>query len=84
MLYEPVKRLTNVNNTIQQGIAGAQRVFAIIDLVPEIREPPDAAPLPRISREIEIRNVTFRYEEAPVLRNIDLRIRPARWSPSSA
>lgn len=75
MLYEPVKRLTNVNNTIQQGIAGAQRVFAIIDLIPEIGNLPGAAPLPRISREIEIRNVTFRYEEAPVLRNIDLRIR---------
>jgi len=64
-----------VNNTIQQGIAGAQRVFAIIDLVPEIRNRPGAAPLPRISREIEIRDVTFRYEEAPVLRKIDLRIR---------
>ncbi len=75
MLYEPVKRLTNVNNTIQQGIAGAERVFAIIDLVPEIGNRPGAAPLPRISREIEIRNVDFRYEEAPVLRNIDLRIR---------
>lgn len=75
MLYEPVKRLTNVNNTIQQGIAGAQRVFGIIDLVPEIRNRTDAVPLPRISREIEIRNVTFRYEETPVLKNISLRIR---------
>lgn len=75
MLYEPVKRLTNVNNTIQQGIAGAQRVFGIIDLVPDIRNRPDAVPLPRISREIEIRDVTFRYEEAPVLRGIRLRIR---------
>ena len=75
MLYEPVKRLTNVNNTIQQGIAGAERVFSIMDLVPEIRNRPDAVPLPRISREIEIRNVTFRYEEAPVLKNITLRIR---------
>ncbi len=75
MLYEPVKRLTNVNNTIQQGIAGAERVFSIMDLVPDIRNRPDAVPLPRISREIEIRNVTFRYEEAPVLKNITLRIR---------
>ncbi|MCX5819056.1 MAG: lipid A export permease/ATP-binding protein MsbA [Deltaproteobacteria bacterium] len=75
MLYEPVKRLTNVNNTIQQGIAGAQRVFGIIDLVPEIGNRPGAAPLPRISREIEIRNVTFRYEEEPVLKNINLTIR---------
>jgi len=36
MLYEPVKRLTNVNNTIQQGIAGAERVFSIIDRIPDI------------------------------------------------
>ena len=75
MLYEPVKRLTNVNNTIQQGIAGAQRVFGIIDLVPEIQNAPGASPLPPISREIEIRNVDFRYEETPVLRNIHLTIR---------
>jgi len=75
MLYEPVKRLTNVNNTIQQGIAGAERVFAIIDLTPEIRNRPDSVPLPRIEKEIAIRNVTFRYEEAPVLKNINLTIR---------
>jgi ATP-binding cassette, subfamily B, bacterial MsbA len=75
MLYEPVKRLTDVNNKIQQGIAGAQRVFAIIDLVPEIRNSQDAVPLPRISREIEIRDVTFRYEKTPVLQGIHLKIR---------
>jgi len=75
MLYEPVKRLTNVNNTIQQGIAGAERVFHIIDLVPEIKNRGDAVPLHRISREIRIENVTFRYEKAPVLKNIKLSIR---------
>jgi subfamily B ATP-binding cassette protein MsbA len=75
MLYEPVKRLTNVNNTIQQGIAGAQRVFGVIDLVPEIRNRPGADLLPGISREIDIRDVTFRYEEAPVLKKISLKIR---------
>jgi len=75
MLYEPVKRLTNVNNTIQQGIAGAQRVFGIIDLTPEIRNRPDAVALPPVAKEIEIRNVNFRYEEAPVLKDINLTIR---------
>ena len=75
MLYEPVKRLTNVNNTIQQGIAGAQRVFGIIDLVPEIQNSPDARPLPRISRDIHIRDVDFHYEETPVLKAINLKIR---------
>ncbi|MGZ6236007.1 MAG: ABC transporter permease, partial [Syntrophales bacterium] len=63
MLYEPVKRLTNVNNTIQQGIAGAVRVFSIIDIVPDIKNDADAIELPKISRCIDIRDVTFCYEE---------------------
>ena len=75
MLYEPIKRLTNVNNTIQQGIAGAQRVFSIIDTVPEIQNKTGAVPLPAISKAIEIRNVTFRYEDVPVLNRINLTVR---------
>ncbi len=75
MLYEPVKRLTNVNNTIQQGIAGADRVFTIIDLVPDIGDKQNAISLPPIMRGIEIENVTFCYERTPVLRNINLSIR---------
>ena len=75
MLYEPVKRLTNVNNTIQQGIAGAKRVFSIIDIAPDIRNNANAVPLPKISQGIDIQNVTFRYEETPVLKNINLSIK---------
>ena len=75
MLYEPVKRLTNVNNTIQQGIAGAERVFGIIDMIPEIRNNAGSIPLPRIVREIEIRDISFRYEETPVLKRISMKIR---------
>ena len=75
MLYEPIKRLTNVNNTIQQGIAGAERVFAIIDQSPEIMNKAGAVVLPEITTGIEIDNVTFCYETAPVLKNINLKIR---------
>ncbi|MDQ5984385.1 MAG: Lipid A export ATP-binding/permease protein MsbA [Syntrophus sp. SKADARSKE-3] len=74
MLYEPVKRLTNVNNTIQQGIAGAQRVFEIIDLEPDIKNRPQAAVMAGIRQGIDIRDVNFRYEDTPVLRNIRLSI----------
>jgi subfamily B ATP-binding cassette protein MsbA len=72
MLYEPIKRLTNVNNTIQQGIAGAERVFSLIDMVPDIQNRPEATALPKISRQIELKNVTFCYEETPVLKNVNL------------
>ncbi|MGD1151704.1 MAG: lipid A export permease/ATP-binding protein MsbA [Syntrophales bacterium] len=75
MLYEPVKRLTNVNNTIQQGIAGAVRVFSIIDIVPDIKNDADAIGLPKISRDIDIKDVTFCYEETPVLKNVNLSIK---------
>ena len=75
MLYEPIKRLTNVNNTIQQGIAGAERVFSIIDQAPEIMNKAGAVVLPKITTGIEINNVTFCYEMAPVLKNINLKIR---------
>ena len=75
MLYEPVKRLTNVNNTINQGIAGAERVFSIIDLAPDIEDKPNAAELPPVSRGIDIENVTFCYEKIPVLKNIQLSIK---------
>lgn len=75
MLYEPVKRLTNVNNTIQQGLAGAERVLSILDTVPEIRDGENAVDLPPISRGISIQNTTFSYEEEPVLKDISLEIK---------
>ncbi|MBN2397229.1 MAG: lipid A export permease/ATP-binding protein MsbA [Deltaproteobacteria bacterium] len=75
MLYEPVKRLTNVNNTFQQGISAATRVFDIMDRTPEIRNREGAIELPRISRGIEIKHVTFSYGDEPVLRNINLAVK---------
>lgn len=75
MLYEPVKRLINVNNTIQQGIAGADRVFSIIDRVPDIDDKPGVRALPPVTRSIDIEDVTFSYEKTPVLKNITLSIK---------
>ncbi len=75
MLYEPVKRLTNVNNTVQQGISAATRVFDIMDITPGIKNRENATELPRISDGIEIRNVTFSYDNEPVLKNINLHIK---------
>ncbi|MDD5475169.1 MAG: ATP-binding cassette domain-containing protein, partial [Syntrophales bacterium] len=75
LLYEPVKRLTNVNNTIQQGVAAAQRVFGILESIPEIEDREEALILPPIEKTIEMRNVTFSYGDDPVLKNINLTIR---------
>ena len=75
MLYEPVKRLTNVNNTIQQGIAAATRVFHIMDTIPEIKDKKKATNLPSISNNIDIQNISFSYDDTPILKNITLKIK---------
>lgn len=74
MLYEPIKNLTNVNNTIQQGISGAERVLAVINSEPEIKDKQDAIFLPPIKREIKLNNISFSYDTDPVLTGINLTI----------
>lgn len=73
--YEPVKGVTRINSTIQQGMAAAARVFAILDIEPEIGDKKGAIVLPPFSSEIVFEQLTFRYnEETPVLFNINLRV----------
>jgi subfamily B ATP-binding cassette protein MsbA len=76
MLYEPVKRLSRVNNVIQQGIAAAERVFEVMDTLPEVEEKPEAKALPPIRREIEFDHVDFRYhgEGSTILKDITMRV----------
>jgi subfamily B ATP-binding cassette protein MsbA len=75
MLYEPVKRLSGVNNTVQQGLAAATRIFEVLDTAPDVRDKPGARNLPAVSRDVEYEDVSFKYEEDWVLKNINLRIR---------
>ncbi len=74
MLYEPVKRLSNLNNTLQQGIAAALRVFEIMDTPTEVTNPPGAVQLKPIERSIELRNASFRYQKEKVLDNVQLTV----------
>jgi len=76
LLYEPVKRLSNMNNTLQQGIAAAHRVYEILDTPPGIKDRPGAITLPPITKGIELRDVHFRYNDDPVLAEIYLKVAP--------
>jgi subfamily B ATP-binding cassette protein MsbA len=59
--YKPMKNIANLNATLQQGLAAAQRVFAVLDLRPRIRDREDARTLDRIRGDIAFENVRFRY-----------------------
>ncbi|MGB3222108.1 MAG: lipid A export permease/ATP-binding protein MsbA [Desulforhopalus sp.] len=73
--YEPVKSVTKINSVIQQGLAAATRVYAILDIEPEIRDKKDAIPLPPFSSQIECKDLNFSYDnENFVLSNINLTV----------
>lgn len=75
-LLRPIRRLTQVNNRIQKGIAGAESVFELLDLKPE--QDTGTVPLVRARGEIEYRDVVFRYPETEkiILQNVNLKVKP--------
>jgi ATP-binding cassette, subfamily B, bacterial MsbA len=75
MLYDPVKKLSALNNTVQQGLAALDRVFDIIETSSEIVEAPDGRILERRPHQVAFHDVWFRYEEAWVLQGVDLSVR---------
>jgi subfamily B ATP-binding cassette protein MsbA len=75
MLYAPIKSLSQVHNTVQEGLAAAQRVFGLMDLEPGIRDLPAAQPLTQFSREIIFQGVACAYDNRPALKDIDLVVR---------
>jgi subfamily B ATP-binding cassette protein MsbA len=74
MLYDPIKRLSNMNNIIQQGLAAAYRVYDILDTSPDVKDKPDAIQLPPLQDKLDLRDVQFSYQDEPVLKNINLRV----------
>ncbi|TLM66194.1 MAG: lipid A export permease/ATP-binding protein MsbA [Deltaproteobacteria bacterium] len=76
MMYTPVKRLIKVNNQIQRSIGAAERVFEVLDEVPDISDRPDAKTLGRVRGRVEFDRVSFAYDDEPVLHEISLRAEP--------
>jgi subfamily B ATP-binding cassette protein MsbA len=63
LMYTPIKRLSQVNATLQGALAAGSRIFAVLDTHQEIAEQPSAPALARMARQIEYRDVGFRYAD---------------------
>jgi subfamily B ATP-binding cassette protein MsbA len=73
--YKPMKNIANLNATLQQGLAAAQRVFNILDLAPSIDDKAGAVQLDKIRGDIRFTDVQFRYDDkGTALNGIDLDI----------
>ena len=74
----PLNDIANLYNTIQGAIAGAERVFEIIDQEPEV-DAPTAQPLLHIAGDVVFDDVSFGYEpNVPVLKHINLHAEPGQ------
>jgi len=76
LLYEPLKKLSKLNNTVQEGLAALDRVFEIIEKEPEITDCEGAVELSSSAHRVRFENVTFSYGEEPVLKEIHLTAEP--------
>lgn len=80
MLMAPFRSMGMLLGNAQKAVAGGQRIFEVLDAVPEVVEAPDAVPLPPGSGAIRLEGVRFRFSsDGPdVLHDVDLDIAPGR------
>jgi subfamily B ATP-binding cassette protein MsbA len=77
MAYGPVRKMSAANVAVQRALAGAQRVFSVLDLESELSKDGGKQSLPPIKNQLEFSNVSFSYEGAqdPSLDRINLTVR---------
>jgi len=75
--YDPLRRLTEVDNVFQQAIAAGARIMELLDAEPEINDAPDAIVLEEVRGDVRFEDVHFRYgDEDEVLHDIEFHIAP--------
>ncbi|MDQ5853178.1 MAG: ABC transporter transmembrane domain-containing protein, partial [Chloroflexota bacterium] len=78
-LVQPVRRLGTIIPAIAQAAASAERIFEILDAESEVRETPDALPLPPIRGHVRFENVSFSYfGRHQVLKDISFEAQPGQ------
>jgi ATP-binding cassette, subfamily B, multidrug efflux pump len=74
---EPLRQLGNLYNLVQGALAGAERIFEILDTVPDQTDAPRASAFSRVAGDVQLDHVTFSYiPGVPVLQDISLHARP--------
>jgi len=78
MLFEPIRRLTNINAVIQRGLAGAQSIFELLDTPAEVDTATGS--FPRATGALRFEHISFRYpgQTEYALRDFDLDIPPGQ------
>lgn len=77
MFWRPVLNLSNFYNQLITNVAGAERIFEIMDTKADITDEKDVATLPEIKGEVEFQNVSFEYDaNSKVLNDVSFKVKP--------
>jgi ATP-binding cassette subfamily B protein len=76
LFYEPIMGLNRLNESLQQALAASDRYFGVLDTQPDIDDAPGAIQLGRVNGQVTYENVSFNYDDTPVLKCINLEIKP--------
>ncbi|MGB6000599.1 MAG: ABC transporter ATP-binding protein, partial [Thermoanaerobaculia bacterium] len=69
-----IKRITRINNKLQEAFGSARRIFDLMDVEVTVKDAPDARKLERFEREIRYADVSFAYDERVILSEINLAV----------
>ncbi len=76
LFYEPLKKISKLNSTVQQSIAAGARIFEILDAVPTIRNKENAVNFQEPVQEVSLDHLSFEYVPGkPVLQDINLKVK---------
>ncbi len=77
--FEPIQELSRLYTTMQAAMAGGERVLALLDTEPEVRDTPGAIEMPAILGQVELRDVSFSYRgDTRVLHDVNLHVDPGQ------
>ncbi|MCC5834183.1 MAG: ABC transporter ATP-binding protein [Opitutales bacterium] len=79
LFFSPIPSLGRQFTTALSAVAGAERIFRLLDTKPEFSDPEDAIELPPIKGRVSFQNLGFSYDgKTPVLDNIDFEVEPGQ------
>jgi len=77
--YSPIEGFIRTYDSILRSLAAGERIFEVLDELPQVRDPEEPTPLERVRGEVELRGVAFRYATGEeVLRDVSVRVEPGQ------
>lgn len=78
MFIAPISALSVYAIDISRGMTGAKRINDLLNVIPEIKEPAKPLKIEKMEGHIVFKNVSFKYKDAPVIKNFSLDIKPGQ------